>query len=363
NGGVVPDVGSDAQPTGNSYVGYTSSTTSFSIFNNGNQFDYWIGTNEDQSKITVGGSGGATLRFASGPATCSVQGFSRGVGRLATSDTLTLTEMADSLKGRNGRPVRQKYYQKQIVDAYEKLSDLTGLQTYAASLVNCNREAYYTLYLHLFGKYLANGDKANANACKQALLAPNTKDREIVNRILYLELMQRPLQVYASNLPDYPFGKLSDRDSTSLASIAQSGTSLAPAALMQLRLYCPSFSCDTRMTYSYAAYDTLRCGSKSPAIREGDTTTNVQSIRLGDAYPNPSTASTQISYAIEEKFESAFIEVFELVTGNKLARLQISKEQPSGTWELNTVNFAVGVYGYRLVVDGNTWDTKKLVIL
>jgi len=84
--------------------------------------------------------------------------------------------------------------------------------------------------------------------------------------------------------------------------------------------------------------------------------------KLYQNYPNPFNPSTNIKYQItNNKF--IILKVFDML-GKEIATLVNEKQSP-GTYEVNFdgSNLSTGIYFYRLSVDGNIIDTKKLVLL
>ena len=83
---------------------------------------------------------------------------------------------------------------------------------------------------------------------------------------------------------------------------------------------------------------------------------------LIDNYPNPFNGATTISFSLTaEHAENAEIEVYNM-KGQKVENLPITNSlNQQIIWNAN--NFASGVYFYKLMVDGNPVDTKKMILL
>ena len=78
-------------------------------------------------------------------------------------------------------------------------------------------------------------------------------------------------------------------------------------------------------------------------------------------YPNPFTGETTISFSLTTNLhEKARIEIYN-IRGQRVDEIAIGKEQTSVNWQ--RTNQANGVYFYKLVVDGNPVDTKKMILL
>jgi hypothetical protein len=76
--------------------------------------------------------------------------------------------------------------------------------------------------------------------------------------------------------------------------------------------------------------------------------------------PNPFSTETTISYRVVSMKQSASIDIYD-VTGRKLKQAAITSNG-EGTITINTENFSAGMYLYTLTVDGQTVDTRKMVL-
>ena len=81
---------------------------------------------------------------------------------------------------------------------------------------------------------------------------------------------------------------------------------------------------------------------------------------LGQNTPNPLKEYTQIAYFIPNESGKAFLTV-QNMSGQILKRIDIA-ENGKGFIELKLKDMTAGVYSYSLKVDGNTIDTKKMVV-
>jgi hypothetical protein len=87
-----------------------------------------------------------------------------------------------------------------------------------------------------------------------------------------------------------------------------------------------------------------------------------ENFALFQNYPNPFNPKTNIKYKIaNNKFIT--LKVFDLL--GKEILILVNKKQEPGIYEVsfNGGNLASGIYFYRLNVDGNTIETKKMVLL
>jgi len=87
-----------------------------------------------------------------------------------------------------------------------------------------------------------------------------------------------------------------------------------------------------------------------------------QRVELSQNYPNPFNPSTIISYTLPQKARVT-LEVFNIL-GEKMATLVNSIEQ-AGTHNLkfNEINLASGVYFYKLTANGESIQTKKMILI
>jgi len=89
--------------------------------------------------------------------------------------------------------------------------------------------------------------------------------------------------------------------------------------------------------------------------------------RLFQNYPNPFNPVTNIVYSImsnvKGKMSKVVISLYD-ITGREITKL-IDKEQNAGTYKVdwNAGSLPSGIYFYSLIIDGNTIDTKKMVMI
>ena len=86
--------------------------------------------------------------------------------------------------------------------------------------------------------------------------------------------------------------------------------------------------------------------------------------KLEQNYPNPFNPYTVIRYSLNEN-HFVTLKVFD-VLGNEVAVL-VNERKNAGSYnyQLSTVNYQLpsGIYFYRLEVDGNVVDTKRMILL
>jgi len=83
---------------------------------------------------------------------------------------------------------------------------------------------------------------------------------------------------------------------------------------------------------------------------------------LSQNYPNPFNPKTVINYQLS-MFNFISLKVYDIL-GNEVATL-VNEKQNAGTYEVDFdgSNFSSGVYFYKLAVDGNIIDSKRMVLL
>jgi hypothetical protein len=75
--------------------------------------------------------------------------------------------------------------------------------------------------------------------------------------------------------------------------------------------------------------------------------------------PNPFGDGTTIKYFIPENVQSALVVFFDAY-GNQIKEFKV-EEKGMGQLNVSTMNLAVGVYSYSLLVNGKAIDTKKML--
>ncbi|WP_176955899.1 tail fiber domain-containing protein [Catalinimonas alkaloidigena] len=83
--------------------------------------------------------------------------------------------------------------------------------------------------------------------------------------------------------------------------------------------------------------------------------------RLWQNYPNPADGSTVIRYLIPNEAHQANLRLIS-ITGQEVQNLKIP-HRGEGAVTFRTGQFPAGTYVYQLVIDGETIDTKKLVLV
>ena len=83
---------------------------------------------------------------------------------------------------------------------------------------------------------------------------------------------------------------------------------------------------------------------------------------LSQNYPNPFNPSSNLEFGIS-KLGFVSLKVYDVI-GNEVATL-VNENKPAGSYEVefNGSDFASGIYFYRLKVNGNQIDTKRMILL
>jgi hypothetical protein len=88
----------------------------------------------------------------------------------------------------------------------------------------------------------------------------------------------------------------------------------------------------------------------------------VQQVSLLQNAPNPSRGITQISYTLpEEAVGKAQMVVYAPVSGKPMFGQTL--QEVEGNIELNTKDWATGVYPYVLLIDGQVVQRNKLAVI
>ena len=115
----------------------------------------------------------------------------------------------------------------------------------------------------------------------------------------------------------------------------------------------PGVSFDDIVTIKYS----------QPIGIEPISTTISSEFKLHQNYPNPFNPNTKIKYEIIKNNSQVSLRVFD-ITGRSLTDL-VDEKQNKGVYEIgfNANSFSSGVYFYRLAVNGNVIDTKKMILV
>ena len=83
---------------------------------------------------------------------------------------------------------------------------------------------------------------------------------------------------------------------------------------------------------------------------------------LGDPIPNPASLSTLLTFKLENEDGSAYVEVYNLSTGQILKKVGLIKGT-SGSVEIGLSSFSSGIYGCRLIANGCQADVKRICVV
>ena len=101
--------------------------------------------------------------------------------------------------------------------------------------------------------------------------------------------------------------------------------------------------------------------SQQPAAASDRTASqSTDAAQLWQNVPNPTTGTTVIRYRIPQQARQAQISLYSL-KGNLLQSFPLT-QRGEGQLSLDITNLPQGVYLYRLLIDGNPVDAKKLLL-
>ena len=111
-------------------------------------------------------------------------------------------------------------------------------------------------------------------------------------------------------------------------------------------------------------------GGIATTIKYSQTITGVTQVLMGkpdiyslsQSYPNPFNPSSILGFGIS-KLGFVSLKVYD-VLGNEVAAL-VNENKPAGSYEVefDGSNYASGIYFYRLEVNGNHIETKRMILL
>jgi hypothetical protein len=162
------------------------------------------------------------------------------------------------------------------------------------------------------------------------------------------------------------------QDSTDLAEVAGSGTSLSEIACMNIQRHSPRAVCHTEFTYVPVYPD---CGHDCKKKREQflikgwENQTGLKADKTGPQLsqniPNPAENETVIPYLIpgeDLEIESAYIAIQSVMNGTEVRRIYLTETGYSSVI-VNLDGLHSGLYTYILVVNGVQQDIKKMVVI
>lgn len=119
-------------------------------------------------------------------------------------------------------------------------------------------------------------------------------------------------------------------------------------------------------TLTYCFYNRLnQADSVCATIRFSASPTGVLDVFKSDrsgvseAYPNPARSVANINYALHQGWRNAEITVYSML-GSKVKTVKLKEDQ--GTVKLDVASLPTGMYFYTLAVDGNTMQTRKMLV-
>ncbi|MBI5218087.1 MAG: tetratricopeptide repeat protein, partial [Bacteroidia bacterium] len=216
------------------------------------------------------------------------------------------------------------------IQLLETQNDAGSKQTLIASLIAENRLAEASILLSNF--IPADNDEA---------------DWVIVNNIL-LSLETQGKTIYDLNSPQTL--QLRDIATTCPAGLAAvNAQSILRIVFNDRFIPCPD---DTLSAARYRITPETNTNTSFPVVDE-------ENIFLGDNYPNPFNHKTVIPYYLPE----GFIAVLQINDVHGRILSEYSLKTGKNLLEIDTEEWAVGVYYYSLISNGETLENKKMILV
>ena len=111
---------------------------------------------------------------------------------------------------------------------------------------------------------------------------------------------------------------------------------------------------EAEMAYEYKAFATTESGTVEGEVMSFTTLAGLNDAEIINAmiYPNPADDKAIISVSVAGA---------KIVVSDMQGRILLSDDMNESTYELNTSNYASGVY-YIRIISGNTVNTQKLIV-
>jgi hypothetical protein len=348
SGSFIDGIGTSSQPSGNRFRTLTEK-----VFNEGVQaINYYTIQGSLTENLTIqngikGNPGGFLhpVTVPGGPT--NFCGGGNGVNARSAKANFTfqdIKEMMDSLQMQLGSFARQKQLQRNIIDWHTDQNQLPDLEQYFNNLQGLNKEAYNTLALYLMDTYRDRGNEQNAQLIKNALLFYNPRDFEVLNRTRYFDLVYRITGAV----------KITTQDSTMLVALANSGTSFAQWACINLNFFYPKYGKCTVL-------DLVSRITKVSDLTNSTGMANLLTNELGLAFPNPAQTEAVVPFSLPQNCKSAKLTINEVVTGRQVKIYSLSSNENHVRVDLR--NLPNGLYTYSLTLDGKPVATRKLSVV
>jgi hypothetical protein len=115
---------------------------------------------------------------------------------------------------------------------------------------------------------------------------------------------------------------------------------------------------EAEMAYEYKAFATTESGTVEGEVMSFTTLAGLNDATavsiIANVYPNPAEDKATISV-------SGLMNAAKIVVSDMQGRILLSDDMNESTYELNTSNYASGVY-YIRIISGNTVNTQKLIV-
>ncbi len=219
------------------------------------------------------------------------------------------------------------------------LSGINELTSYFASHSN-QKEAEIIRFLFGLPKEQRQSKLKDILSVIETLYEGSEKWEAMVR---YIELEDNPAKVLdvSGGVTSFAY---SIEDSLKLQWLANSGTTYAYGACIQLRLAYPFAPCNTDVIITKISNELFK------------------DFYLGQNVPNPAINETIIPLFMPSNPEKAVLELRNVEAGTLVKTVPISEIGKTNI-KINLDNLAAGVYFYTLVIDGKRFETKKMVVV
>jgi hypothetical protein len=220
------------------------------------------------------------------------------------------------------------------------LTDTNQYNRRADAITLLERETTDNAKMILAASYYEDG---NVSAVNTKLNALNQTSQDNIDFVTYYNLL---LGMYQSERTIYD---ITSTESNTVRDIAQ---------------HCPpSIATENARALLYAVfgeqYEECPVEGNAKSIENNGQNENNEESGIGENYPDPFSDVTNIPYNLPEGIKTTL--VIKAADGRLMATFQLPTGK--GVFELNTQNWAAGVYYYGVEQDGQITEYKKMVLI
>jgi len=240
-------------------------------------------------------------------------------------------------------PQALRRLERRLLSHYARSEQWAALDSLVRALPQPNPAAFERLSLALLHAYRAAGQPADVQRVRAALLHWRGGNPDLQQRVAYFDVTGRLGQLAPGQRP-------APADSTTLVTVAGSGTSFAPVACSTLRYYYPQLQCGVTPLLPKAARAQTLAATRPQQL---------QALHLR-ALPNPANETVRLEVS-EPAPADSHLELLELATG----RVVLTTTMPlhERALQLDVRTLPPGVYAARLLTGSQLKATTKLVIV